>query len=312
MSSNVNVGTIEWANTLLNDFRVNGGTITNVVENADGLFEVTEDDGDKYTLNSSGAVVEEEETETTETTDTTGETVEEIQARIDELQEEKEVNESVMTQLKTEIEKLAKEAQEEIDAALAEKENIQDEQKQALSGIVSEELTNYQDSNGEMTREEFQNNVSSAISNSTDESVKALAGVAQNILSANQKLDLMDVHLGQMKGLIDENALIDTEIEGLEEQKLAAEAEEAATAASNCDCPDPIGFVNDEGVQYDFMIDADGDGKLTDASEFLGAENQFEAMQALDTDSDGKVSAEEMEAAGVKLVATDSSGSVQL
>ena len=61
----------------------------------------------------------------------------------------------------------------------------------------------------------------------------------------------------------------------------------------------------EEQVQYDFIVD---DGAFDSTSDFLGAEDQWAEMAALDTDGDQIVSAAELEAGNIKMVKTDATG----
>lgn len=101
--------------------------------------------------------------------------------------------------------------------------------------------------------------------------------------------------------------------QSLDTQIAAKQGEYDAAVEAEC-CPppkscDPIGFAmtdeNGDQVKYDFIVD---DGEFDSTSDFLGADNQWAAMQALDTDGNGTVSSEELAAGNIKAVKTDANG----
>ena len=71
---------------------------------------------------------------------------------------------------------------------------------------------------------------------------------------------------------------------------------------------DPIGFDFD-GDTYDFIVD---DGNFDSTSDFLGFENEWEAMQQLDTDGNGTVDMNELKDGGIQLVKTGKDGSQEI
>lgn len=70
---------------------------------------------------------------------------------------------------------------------------------------------------------------------------------------------------------------------------------------------DPVWFSldGDKNHKYSFVIDRDGDGTFSDASEFVGGSNStwLEDLRSLDTDGDGKLTGDELKA--LKLFGTD-------
>ncbi len=217
-------------------------------------------------------------------------------AEIEAMITQKEVNEETIKKLQDRIKKIVEEVKAEIAEALAEQENIQEEQKEEIQRIVDEKLQEYQDANGEMTLEDFRAGVTTAISTSSSTATRALESTVSTIMSANQNLNLIDSLLVNINELLDQNATLDSQIAAA---KQAQEAAKGAKTTTQKGC-DPISF-NLNGAQYDFIID---DGAFDSANDFLGANNYFTAMQNLDTNADGKVTKNELEAGNIKLVKT--------
>lgn len=231
-------------------------------------------------------------------------TDEEIQALIT----KKEVNEAMIKKLQDQIKKMVEEAKKEIEEAIEEQEEIAEEQKQEIERIIEEQLQAYEDANGEMTLEEFESNVANAIFSSNSEATRALVRTVSTIMKANTKLKVVDSLLVNVKSLAEENISLDAQIDAGKKAQEAAkrQQEEAARAAAKSSSSskkscDPISF-NLDGAQYDFIVD---DGAFDSANDFLGAQNYFEAMKALDTDGDNKVTRDELEAGNIKLVKTE-------
>ena len=219
-------------------------------------------------------------------------------------QRQKAENEERIKVLEEQIARLQKEINEEIDAALKKVEGITDEQRQKAANIADEWLSKY--SKGEVTYEEMQEGMKSDLTAAEGEAGVRISGALFDLFSASGKMSTLKELVGQMGRLIEENKLIDAEINRLQDE-IAAEAARkaaAAAAAARNTSYDPIGFTVGD-ITYDFFIDKDNDGALSNENEFLGATNQWAEMQALDTDNDGKVSVQEMIDAGVKVVARD-------
>lgn len=289
-------------------------TTTNDVESANNellLAMAAEEDDEAAGLDSLNLTNQTTAT-TTATTDTTATsaataatealttssvpTDEEIEA----METKKEANEATIAQLQTQVEQLVEEVKAEIAAAIAEQEDIQDEQKEEVENIVATKLQEYENSNGEMTIDEFRAGVATSIATSNSAATRALEGCVSNILAANQKLNLVDALLTNINSLVQENETLEQQIADAKAAQQAAAAAAAANSAKS-GCCDPISF-NLDGAQYDFIVD---DGAFDSASDFLGANNYFEAMQNLDADGDGKVTKNELEAGNIKLVKTE-------
>lgn len=107
-----------------------------------------------------------------------------------------------------------------------------------------------------------------------------------------------------------ENQKLDIEIPELEAELEAAKAQQQTSnsgatrgsggngGSSGGGAGDPIGFDFD-GEKYDFIVD---DGDFDSTSDFLGAENAWEAMEKLDVDGNGTVDMNELKEGNIKLV----------
>ncbi len=235
---------------------------------------------------------------TSGTSRTTTESSEEIQEEIDKLEEEKEANEEKMEKIEEKIESLAKQAEENILAAAKAQESAVNEHEEESQKILDENINAYIAANKEggegMSRDELQQNIKGALPNAP-EVADALAAMT----AASEQINEIDSYLGELSDLIADTQNI--------EDQLSVKQEEYE-AAKEAECCDPIGFTAGEGedkAQYDFIVD---DGSFDSTSDFLGAENQWAEMSALDTNGDQTVDMAELKAANIKAVKTDAEG----
>ena len=239
-----------------------------------------------------------------------GEDATKIQEEIDALEEEKDANYEKIEKIETEIEALTKKAEENIMKAAKVQEEKVAEHEEETQAAVEENINAYVEANKEggkgMTRKELQDGIKSSLSN-----VPEVGDALSAAIEANAQITEIDTKLGDLNSLIADTKEIESKIEAKTQQKDACKkAEEAEAEAAKC-C-DPIGFTMGEGaeqVQYDFIVD---DGAFDSTSDFLGAENQWAEMAALDTDGDQVVSAAELEAGNIKAVKTDADGNQQV
>ena len=244
------------------------------------------------------------------TTSVAGEDSTKIQEEIDALEEEKDANYEKIEKIETEIEALTKKAEENIMKAAKVQEEKVAEHEEETQAAVEENINAYVEANKEggkgMTRKELQDGIKSSLSN-----VPEVGDALSAAIEANAQITEIDTKLGDLNSLIADTKEIESKIEAKTQQKDACKkAEEAEAEAKKC-C-DPIGFTMGEGaeqVQYDFIVD---DGAFDSTSDFLGAENQWAEMAALDTDGDQVVSAAELEAGNIKAVKTDADGNQQV
>ena len=212
-----------------------------------------------------------------------------------------------MEELEAEIQELAEAAKENITKAAAAQETAVKEHEEEAKAAVDENLAAYIEANKEggegMTKDELQNNIRGSL-----EGTPEVADAVSAMLEANEQIAEIDTCLGDLNKLIQDTQALEADIE-VKKGDLDAQikADEAAK------CCDPIGFTttDEEGnqAQYDFIVD---DGAFDSTSDFLGAENQWEEMAALDTDGDNIVSSAELQAGNIKAVKTNADGSQEV
>ncbi len=233
---------------------------------------------------------------------TTDEAIAQLQKEIDTYQAQINENNSNIENLSAKISAMQEELQKEIEDAIKESEQIAKEQKDEAAKITKNALNDYIASKGEMSYEDFENGLSSKLDDLAGSANSSLSAAVKKILRAESKMADVSAMLNQMNGYIEENVALNQKIDiaqgGIDELKKKAEEEKNS-------CTDPIGFKAGD-MQYDFFVDSDNDGKLSNKNEFLGSSDGWSAMTNLDTDGDGKISSDEMK--DLKLVATDSSG----
>ncbi len=249
-------------------------------------------------------------TSSTSGTSSTSQSSEEIQEEIDALEEEKEANIEEMEEIEAEIQDLADAAEENImNAAKAQKSEVaehEEETQEAVDKNIQEYIAANKEGGEGMTREELQANIEGSL-----EDVPEIAAAVSALVEANEQINEIDSLLGDLNELILDTQDIESQIEVKEEEyEAAVEAEQS--------CCEPQGFQDSEGNQYDFFIDKDGNGELSNENEFLGAEGGSEGQEAawsemtdLDTNQDGIVNAEELSAGGVMVYKTDANGNQQ-
>jgi hypothetical protein len=233
-----------------------------------------------------------------------------IKEEIEELEEEKEKNMDKMDKIEDKIEDLAKSAEEHIkEAAKAQEKEVENYDEESKK-VLSENINAYIEANKEggegMTRDELQKNIQGALPD-----VPGVADALAALTAASEEVDEIDSLLGDLNTLLRDTQDIENQIDLKQtEYDAAVEAEKAAEAAKCCD---PIGFTttdaNGNQAQYDFIVD---DGNFDSTSDFLGSDNQWASMQALDTDGDNVVTSDELKAGNIKAVKTNSDGSQQV
>lgn len=252
----------------------------------------------------------------TQGTEATEETEEEkkLKEEIQDLQDKKEENLDKMDKLEAHIEDLAKKAEENITKAAAQQEQAVKEHEKETQQAVDEQLQAYIEANKEggegMTRQQLQGNIEGALSD-----VPEVASAVSAALEANEQINEIDACLGDLNDLIQDTKSIEQEIQG--KQSALDSIEEAQQAAAEAkkeqQCCDPIGFQatdkNGNQAQYDFIKD---DGSFDSANDFLGSQNQWAEMQALDTDGDQIVTAQELQQGNIKAVKTNADGSQEI
>ena len=206
--------------------------------------------------------------------------------------------------------------EDKINDAIEESEDIVEDQQEDAKNIVSKRLNEYTSSNGEMTYEEFQRNVGNDLDNLSGTANSKLSSAVAKIISAQRDMTVLNGYMNKMSGLIDSNAQLSADAKSVQDeiQTIKDEAAAASASGSDEDCQrcDPIGFSDAEGTRFDFFVDKDSDGNVTNENEFLGAENGFQEMIDADVDGDGKVTASELDSQNVKVVVTNEDGSQEI
>ena len=243
-----------------------------------------------------------------------------IKQEIEKLEAQRQANLESMETLKEQIEDLKDEIQESINAAIQEMEDIEEEQKKKAQEIVDEELQKFQNSNGEITQDEFNANVQSRLAAINP----SMGNVVAELLNANTKTALMSNLLGQLDSKIAIDSQLCSQIDtknteydsAVASEEAARKAKEAAKKSSQevdcCKNPDPIGFqleADSDGdgtvgtVQFDFFYDQDGDGKINSFNDFVGAKadaagedgwSEIENLDGVGGEADGMITANEL------------------
>ena len=306
-------------NTLGNE----GGVASVAYEGNELLF--TETDGDVIRMDAAnltadevkaladelGATVATQETEEAGATETTAEDgdLEANKAKLAELEAQWDnLNKSAET-IKETVEKLSEEIKESLDAALEEQEQITKDEQKRINEMVQDNIAQFKkdkENGKDVSLGDLQGQIKEGLSNSGfDEEMSALVS---DLVVTNAKMVQMDgllSELGVINGQMKQLDTSMTELENtIEEQEKAAEE-----ASKSCD---PIGFKDENGTTFEFVIDKDGNGELSNFSEFLGSENFFDEMVALDTDGSNDVTNEELTNAGVQVLVTNADGSQEL
>ena len=278
-------------NTLGNE----GGVASVAYEGNELLF--TETDGDVIRMDAAnltadevkaladelGATVATQETEEAGATETTAEDgdLEANKAKLAELEAQWDnLNKSAET-IKETVEKLSEEIKESLDAALEEQEQITKDEQKRINEMVQDNIAQFKkdkENGKDVSLGDLQGQIKEGLSNSGfDEEMSALVS---DLVVTNAKMVQMDgllSELGVINGQMKQLDTSMTELENtIEEQEKAAEE-----ASKSCD---PIGFKDENGTTFEFVIDKDGNGELSNFSEFLGSENFFDEMVALDAD----------------------------
>ena len=226
----------------------------------------------------------------------------ELMAQVAELNAEINANNLKLNNLKGAIVTIQNEIETLIEDAIKDSEEIQEDQKEASALIVKEELAKYTAGEGEVSYDDFQNNVSERLDTLAGSTNSKLSSVVLKLINAESKMGVLKGYMDSFKIVVDANKALASKVSETETAAASATDCEAEDVSSRCD---PIGFTVN-GVKYDFFVDKDNDGKLSNENEFLGAKDGWAEMTALDTDGDGKVSSAEM--GDMMLVVTDADG----
>ena len=272
-------------NTLGNE----GGVASVAYEGNELLF--TETDGDVIRMDAAnltadevkaladelGATVATQETEEAGATETTAEDgdLEANKAKLAELEAQWDnLNKSAET-IKETVEKLSEEIKESLDAALEEQEQITKDEQKRINEMVQDNIAQFKkdkENGKDVSLGDLQGQIKEGLSNSGFD--EEMSALVSDLVVTNAKMVQMD-------GLLSELGVI-------------------------------IGFKDENGTTFEFVIDKDGNGELSNFSEFLGSENFFDEMVALDADGSNDVTNEELTNAGVQVLVTNADGSQEL
>ncbi len=227
-----------------------------------------------------------------------GKTSEDLKKEIKQLESEKSLNYKKMAKIEAEIKDLTDKVKENMLEAKELQEKAIEEHKEEADKVVEENIAAYVSANKEggsgMTKEELQANISKAMPDSPN-LAKALAAY----VTASRELGEIDSLLDSLNGIILDTRGVELDLKNkTTEYEKTVQTEKAGESKKGC-C-DPIGFMKD-GARYDFIID---DGSFDSTSDFLGADNNWASMEALDKDDDNVINASELKDAGIKMVKT--------
>ncbi len=302
----------------------------------DDILTFTEADGDTYKMdakNLSDADIEqlagqlggtikgaEKADATNGTTEANAEDgdLEANKAKMTELQTQREGLQTAADTLKSNVEKISDEIEKSIEEALDKEEKATADEQKRINNLVQEEIKQFKkdkENGKDVTVDDLQQSIKTGMAKGGFD--EEMQNIVSGLLVTNTKMNEMDVLLTELGTLNNQIKDIDNEMETLaqtiekqekEAEEAAKKAAQAAASSSSSSCCDPIGFKADDGNKYEFVIDKDENGELSNFSEFLGSENFFDEMKDLDADGDGNVNKEEMEKAGVKVLVTDAEG----
>lgn len=241
-----------------------------------------------------------------------GMTSEQIKAEIEKLEAEKAVNIKKMDAIEEEIKKLAKEAEDNIIEATKKQEaavaDHEDEARDALNSNIAAYIEANKEGGDGMSKEQLAINIKNSMPDSPN-----IAKAMALMIEANEQIAEIDSLLGSLNLLILDTQQIENDISIKQaDYDAALAAEEAAKKAAESKKCDPIGFMMGSGynqVRYDFIVD---DGKFDSTSDFLGSDNNWASMEALDVNGDKTVTAQELSDHNIKMVKTDAAGKKQV
>ncbi|MBR6162267.1 hypothetical protein IKQ26_00015 [bacterium] len=245
--------------------------------------------------------------------------LEEVRLKVDDYKKKIRDNKAKIAELQGQLDGIYDSIDKTVAEYIDKAEDIEEEVKEEVKRLTLAEIEKYK--NGEYkSKDELYAAIKAGVENIMSASaISNLMTELENVL--NQKEAEAQPIIAQINSLQNENTTLENEVESLQQKENAlvkelatvAAKEEEEKKAKSCD---PIGFTvqEDDGstYQYDFYIDRDNNGQLTDSSEFLGAQGYaaggqeagWSEMAALDTDKDGYVSAQEMIDGNVQVVMT--------
>lgn len=283
-----NIGSSEF---IANWEKASGNSIK--VAQVDGLWTVEESTGDLFTFVGSQWISRGKSADSiVESSETKEEAVDNLNKSEEALEREKAETEAKIKQIEEQIQKLKEEVEAAVAKATEKMTKMADEKKENTNKLclgLANKL-----SKGEITKEEFNSQLAAGL---TDLGFDAqFQSNLFTLLEANNKISLIEF-------LANEIGMLKDKLKGIDQQIQAAQA-----ARKSCD---PIGFELN-GVKYDFFVDKDKNGLLSNENEFLGAGENWDEMTALDTDGSDHITRAEMEAAGLMVAVTTPDGTQKI
>ena len=227
-------------------------------------------------------------------------------------------NNNDIDKLQAQIEELQKEIQKMFDESVDENEQIAAEHKANVKKATNAAITEYSNSKGEMTYEQFQNNLQGKLEELGYDANSQISQITSQMVAAESKMVTLAALNTRMGNLINLNKSIGNQAQNkvdefdnlqdeIAQQSATGMDSDATSASPSYEEKDPIGF-SSNNTTFDFFIDKDNNNDLSNANEFLGAEAGFSEVLKLDTNNDGFVNLDELEAGNIKIVKTDANG----
>ncbi|MBR6162623.1 hypothetical protein IKQ26_01855 [bacterium] len=239
----------------------------------------------------------------------------EAQDRLNAINRQIRSNNTELANLEYEIISLQLSIEDKINDAIDKSKEIADEQKQKSKEIIKKRLDEYVNSKGEMSYAAFQNNVSADLDILAGETNSQLSQAFSKIISAMGDMTTMNEDLFRMNTLIRSNKELAKEADDVKETIKAIQEEmlnQENAGDKDCKRCDPIGFRDAAGIRYDFFVDRDNNGDITNENEFLGADSGFAEMINNDLNGDKKVDAQELDRNNVKVIVTKPDGTQEI
>ena len=299
----------------------NGGALE--ISYEDSILTFTEADGDSYQVNAAdltdadlealakevgGTIKGADETEGAAATAEDAE-LEANKEKKAELQAQWDALNSSAETIKETVEKLSEEIKTSLDEAIEAQKEITEEEQERVKELVSTQIEQFKkdkEAGKDVKMSDLQANIKAGLAEGGFD--EEMSTILSDLVVTNTKMVTMDSLLDELGVINGQMKMLDTEMANLD--KVIEEQEKAAEEAAKC-C-DPIGFKDEDGTTYEFVVDKDGNGELSNFSEFLGSENYFEEMEALDADGSGDVTNEELNDAGVMVLVKDANGNQEL
>ncbi len=193
---------------------------------------------------------------------------------------------SQIKDLKAQITKLVQDAIDEV-------EGLEESYKQRAKQTVESQVADYDGTEPYTT---FESNLMTALRGLGGEYAEKMASAAQKMAKAQYMFTSITNLVSSLEVLNNSNDTLRSQISDKEGQLAIKKAELANVQPKRTD---PIGFNLEPNVRIDFFLDLDENEDISNEMEFLGAENGWAEMMAIDTsaegsDGAGKVDADEL------------------